>query len=367
MRRFILTTTTALSIMMSGTTGMCYAKDSGFGDVTGAVLYCEDIQRLNDMGVLSGYGDGNFYLDNKISVAEGITIAEKAFGGEDTLPDKWEDWFSPCCGWEDNIRIDKYLFRGDYSKNMSYETAAEVVLKLNDLKIIDAALWGKRNTSYNAYLNTLYIRGYEGTNKEVPYSPGAITRGEYCHMIAYMLDYDGTYTIQPKEQINISTSVYMPEQLTDSNAYALCAKSLMLNVPESIRIAFESDGFEVVIVPYSEWLALFPDDGKYTGFYFHSDKKVYIRSDHVESIVHEFGHYLHNKLQETGYDISTEDEFKRQLGLFRYNRYFMTNNEEFFAEAFDVYCTYPDQLKDRALEVYEFIDNAVKTFEGLTK
>ena len=45
----------------------------------------------------------------------------------------------------------------------------------------------------------------------------------------------------------------------------------------------------------------------------------------------------------------------------------MTNNEEFFAEAFDVYCTYPDQLKDRAPEVYEFIDNAVTAFEGLEK
>ena len=154
MRKTILTTTTALSIMMLGTTGMCYAKDSGFGDITGAVLYYEDIQRLNDMGVLSGYGDGNFYPDSKISVAEGITIAEKSFGGEDTLPAKWEDWFAEGCGWEDNIRVDRYLFRGDYSKNMSYETAAEVVLKLNDLKVIDATLWGKHTTSYNAYLNT---------------------------------------------------------------------------------------------------------------------------------------------------------------------------------------------------------------------
>ncbi len=44
------------------------------------------------------------------------------------------------------------------------------MFKLNDLKVIDVALWGKRTTSYNAYLKTLYIRGYEGTNKEVPYS-----------------------------------------------------------------------------------------------------------------------------------------------------------------------------------------------------
>ena len=53
----------------------------------------------------------------------------------------------------------------------------------------------------------------------------------------------------------------------------------------------------------------------------------------MNSIVHEFGHYLHSKLQEKGYDISTDNSFKRQLGLFRYNRYYMTNDKEFFAEA----------------------------------
>ena len=296
-----------------------------------------------------------------------ITIAEKAFGGEDTLPDKWEDWFSPCCGWEDNIRIDRYLFRGDYSNNMSYETAAEVVLKLNDLKVIDAALWGKCTTSYNAYLNTLYIRGYEGINKTVPYSAGAITRGEFCHMIAYMLDYDGTYTIQPTQQVDIATSVYMPQQLTDSNAYVLAAKSLMLNVPETIRTAFANDGYEVIIVPYHEWFELYPNGGKYTGFYTHSSKKIHIRSDHEDSIVHEFGHYLHSKLQDSGYDISTEDSFKRQLGLFRYNNYYMKNDDEFFAEAFDLYCTIQDRLRKDAPEVYEFIDNAIAAFEKMVK
>ena len=97
MRRFILTTTTALSIMMSGTTGMCYAENSGFGDVTGAVLYYDDIQRLNDMGVLSGYDDGNFYPDNIISVAEGTSLTERVFGKSD-------------------ISLDKYLFLGDTSR-----------------------------------------------------------------------------------------------------------------------------------------------------------------------------------------------------------------------------------------------------------
>ena len=364
MRRFILTTTLALSILISGSANIGYAKDSGFGDVTGAVLYYEDIQRLNDMGVLSGYGDGNFYPESKISVAEGITIAEKAFGGEDTLPERWDSWFESECGWRDNIRIDRYLFRGDYSNNMSYETAAEIVLKLNDLKILDAALWGKRNTSYNASLNTLYIRGYRGTNTEVPYSPGAITRGEFCHMISYMLDYDGTYTIPLINPVDTPVSVYRPDQLEDSNAHMLTAKSMLLCVPESIRKAFAADEGEILIVPHTEWLELFQDGGGYTGFYTHENKAIHVHSGNMSSVVHEFGHYLHSKLKESGYDISTDDSFKRQLGLFRYNRYFMTNDAEFFAEAFDVYCKNPEQMKNHAPEVYEYIDMAVKAFEN---
>ena len=345
MRRFILTTTTALSIMMSGTTGMCYAKDNGFGDITGAVLYYEDIQRLNDMGVLSGYGDGNFYPDNIISVAEGIALTERVFG-------------------KSGISLDQYLFLGDTSRNMSYETAAELLIKANDLAPIVAEMWGMRNTSFNLYLNTLYIRGYEGTNKEVPYSAGAVTRGEFCHMIAYMLDYDGTYTIPLKNQVDTPVSVYQPDQLKDSNAHMLTAKSMLLRVPESIRKAFAADEGEILIVPHTEWPELFPDGGGYTGFYTHKNNTIHIHSGNMNSIVHEFGHYLHSKLQEKGYDISTDDSFKRQLRLFRYNRYFMTNDNEFFAEAFDVYCKDTEQLKNYALEVYEYIDKAVKAFDN---
>ena len=363
MMRKILTMTAALGFMMSCAANICYAEESGFGDVTEAVSYYEDIQRLNDMGVISGYDDGNFYPDNGISVAEGITLAEKVFGGAYTLPERWDSWFEPECGWMDNIHIDRYLFRGDFSKNMSYETAAEVVLKLSELKTIDGALWDMRSTSYNAFINSLYIRGYEGKHKTVPYSAGAITRGEFCHVIAYILDYDGSYTIPPVREVDIQISVYMPEQLTDSNAYVLGAKSAMLSVPENIQTSFNNDGYEVIIVPYNEWFKLFPNSGRYTGFYYHYDKKIYIRSDYVNSVRHELGHYLHTKLQETGYDISTDDSFKQQLNLFRNDKYHMKNDSEFFAVAFDLYCTVPDRLYKDAPEVYEYIDSAVKAFE----
>lgn len=361
MRKFIFTI--ILSIMTTAAVNICHADGACFNDVTQNTPYYEDIQRLRDMNVLSGYDNGSFCPDNSVTVAEGITIAEKAFGGEGTLPKRWCDWFDEKCGWRDNIHIDRYLFLGDFSKNMSCETAAEMVMKLNSLKPIDAALWGMRSTSYNRYINTLYIRGYTSETGKEPYSMGTLTRGEFCHMVVYMLDYDGTYTIQPVEQMSIQPTVYKPEQLTDSNAYTLEVKSLMLCIPENIRDAFIADGYEVIIVPYHEWFNLFPDGGKYTGYYIHTAKHIYIRSDYGNSIVHEFGHYLHSKLQNNGYDISTDDSFKRRLGLFRYNNYYMKNDNEFFAEAFDLHCTIPDRLKKEAPEVYEFIDNAIIAFE----
>ena len=48
MRRFILTMAIALSILASGTANIGYAENSGFGDVTGAVLYYEDIRIYRD-------------------------------------------------------------------------------------------------------------------------------------------------------------------------------------------------------------------------------------------------------------------------------------------------------------------------------
>ena len=337
--------TIILSVLATGAWNICSAKEADFNDVTNDTAYYADIQKLNEMDILNGYEDGNFRPENKITVAEGNALTERVFGKSD-------------------ISLDQYLFLEDTSRNMSYETAAELLMKATDLAPISAEMWGMRNTSFNLYLNTLYIRGYEGTNKEVPYSAGAVTRAEFCHMIAYMLDYDGTYTIPLKNPVDTPISVYRPDQLKDSNAHMLTAKSMLLCVPEGIRKAFTADGGEILIVPHTEWLDLFPDGGRYTGFYTHENKTIHIHSGNMNSIVHEFGHYLHSKLQENGYDISTDNSFKRQLGLFRYNHYYMTDDKEFFAEAFDVYCKNPEQLKNHAPEVYEYIDKAVKAFDN---
>ena len=334
--------TIILSVLATGAWNICSAKEADFSDVTNETAYYADIQRLNEMNILNGYEDGDFRPEDKITLAEGIALTERVFG-------------------KSGISLDQYLFLGDTSRNMSYETAAELLMKTAP---IGAEMWGIRNTSFNLYLNTMYIRGYEGTNKEVPYSAGAVTRGEFCHMIAYMLDYDGTYTIPLINPVDAPVSVYQPDQLKDSNAHMLTAKSMLLCVPESIRKAFAADEGEILIVPHTEWLDLFPDGGRYTGFYTHENKAIYIHSGNMNSVVHELGHYLHSKLQEKGYDISTDDSFKRQLGLFRYNRYFMTNDEEFFAEAFDVYCKNPELMKNHAPEVYEYIDKAVKAFDN---
>ena len=64
---------------------------------------------------------------------------------------------------------------------------------------------------------SLYMDVCAQRQGEQPNEPGTLFYAVVQDAIAYMLDYDGTYTIQPKEQINISISVYMPEQLTDSN------------------------------------------------------------------------------------------------------------------------------------------------------
>lgn len=366
MRRFI-TAILLAGTMVFGSINTVFAAEQTFSDVTSSTQYYDDIERLADMGILSGYDDGTFRPDNKITIAEGLTIAEKVFGDENTLPERWDDWFANQCGWHDNIHIDPYFFLGDFSREMSYETAAEIMLKINDLQPISSEMWELRSTSYNRYINTLYICGYTGVNDTVPNSIKTVMRSEFCHMVSFMLDYDKTSTIPAVIEAGINPQVYMPEMLADSTAYIRSLQSISLAVPETIREAFTRDGYEIILVPNSEWNNVFTDANDKIGFYVHTDKKIYIRLSYLDAITHEFGHYLHSTLEDQGYDISTDMEFKKLLGILNHtgDDYYLTNDAEFFSEAFKLYCSMPDKLKTEAPTVYSYIDNAVKIFERM--
>ena len=140
-----------------------FARAMPFCDVTEQTPYYTAIDRLYDTGTLRGYEDGTFKPNDKISVAEGITLAENLFGNTSALPDEWQNWFSDKCGWNNHINLNSYLFRGDYSAVMTYETASELLLKLKNLPLIDSSMWDTKIKygGFSDYTNTMYVRGYE--------------------------------------------------------------------------------------------------------------------------------------------------------------------------------------------------------------
>ena len=363
MRKCILTLSIIITIISF--TLSAVAADTSFNDVSADVPFYEDIERLAEMGAVTGYDDGTFRPNENITVAEGITIAEKVLGDVTTLPLEWGTWFDKSCGWKDNIGLDRYYFRGDFSKHMCYETAAEVLIKLRKLPIIYPELWDMKTTSYNRYITTMYICGCSIEKNNIAGSSRAITRGEFCGMVSFMLDYDGISMREMKTDPIIKPELYHSDDEDFGQAYISNIQSAAIYVPDPIRRAFVNDGYKVLLLSEDDWNNVFDTSEKKVGFYSYTDKAVSIRMGCFDAIVHELGHYVHSTLeQEQGYDISTDENFKKELGIMKFlgDEYYMTSDAEFFAEAFALYCRKPETLQTKVPAVYEFIDKAVNTF-----
>lgn len=66
---------TAILFIFSMPCYAAFASGTSFCDVTEQALYYAAVDRLYNMGILHGYEDGTFRPNQKISVAEGITLA----------------------------------------------------------------------------------------------------------------------------------------------------------------------------------------------------------------------------------------------------------------------------------------------------
>ena len=88
----------SISLILSLSYTAVFASELPFDDVTEQMPYYSAVDMLYNMGIISGYEDGTFKPNDKISVAEGITFAEKLFGDTSALPPIWSEWFSEQCG-----------------------------------------------------------------------------------------------------------------------------------------------------------------------------------------------------------------------------------------------------------------------------
>lgn len=188
MRKNMIRGVLAVLILLMAQGSAVFAEKNEFSDVNESTAYYEDISELFNEGFIKGYADGNFYPDNKISVAEGITLAERVFGDVSTLPEDWSGWSEYPCKWDNHISLSGYPFRGDYNAGMSYETASELLLKLNNISILKTEMWGKKllYPGFSEYTDTMRIRGYADENGNVEKSYYSISRSEFCHMIMFI-------------------------------------------------------------------------------------------------------------------------------------------------------------------------------------
>ena len=63
-----------ISLILSLSATAAFASELPFNDVTEQTPYYSAVDRLYNMGIISGYEDGTFKPNDKISVAEGIRL-----------------------------------------------------------------------------------------------------------------------------------------------------------------------------------------------------------------------------------------------------------------------------------------------------
>lgn len=137
-------------------------------------------------------------------------------------------------------------------------------------------------------------------------------------------------------------------------------------LPDDLISDFCNDGWQIIVT--SDDLNEEYFDGEYTsvsGVTKYKEKEILV-SDEEEAVLsapmHEFGHWLDHEHEM----ISTSESFGEVLTEFKkvYDRteygYFPDDEGEYFADAVVFYFLTPDDLQQKCIQMYEFIDDCVQ-------
>ncbi len=288
---------------------------------------------------MSVYADDSY--SNFISVAEGISIAEEVFGKVD------------------NLDIDKRVFKGDYTYPLTFETAAEILLKINGYSPFDTSLWYDSNHfRQDVYWTNFVVRGYP-VNEE-PYRSyyWGVSREDYNKMVNYMLGYNDGYFVDYQNDIDIKIKAYNNAfELSDEMIFDI--KSELLKIDSNIVDSFIKDNGVIYVVSEEDWVKRFSNE--FIGYFLNNT--IYIRGDNIDVITHEMGHYLETKVVPMGFRLQLTSKLKEDANSMWYdtsNRT-LTYKSELFAEGFRCYCT-RGEMAMVCPTLYKYIDSAVDLF-----
>lgn len=160
------------------------AEDS-FSDVSPTNTYKQALEKLYEDGVITGYEDGTYKINNRINRAEFVTLLMRASGktleGENCFPDVKQEWFAPSVCTTQKLGFLEGYPDGSFKPEQYINMAEASKIITNVLDTLSAA-----PSSFEEEWFVPYIRSLE-LEKAIPTSLQSsdqwVNRGEMAEMV----------------------------------------------------------------------------------------------------------------------------------------------------------------------------------------
>lgn len=133
-------------------------------------------------------------------------------------------------------------------------------------------------------------------------------------------------------------------------------------IPEHIRNHFSQNEWQIIITTEDLGTRFFDGDPYVLAVTSSNDKSIFLddRTAGVESIIHEFGHYIDFKSGFVSYTKEFADIFNQEVVAFRsVHKTHSANTQnpmEYFAEFYQEYILHPEKIKDICPQTYNFVE-----------
>lgn len=158
--------------------------------------------------------------------------------------------------------------------------------------------------------------------------------------------------------------------LTDGDIYQSSQQKLVdayLEIPSHIRERFEREGFLIIMTgqditkpayaPYGGYFGI----GKIKSVFDYERRLLFVNDEWPTAVIHEMGHYVNDILDNFSSRTENKEIFTTEAS--KISQYAMSNDREYFAEAFRLYITDPELLAVISQESYSLVEQAVKKME----
>ena len=351
---------------------LAVAPTQYFRDVTTSTAHHEDINKLAEMGVITGDGNGTFRPESVVSVAEALTMIERHLGDPANLPSTWSEWGS--LGMYPGKWFDASIVNGAYlDGGITHRVATHMVLSIKEMKVLPLNMYpipynfGEHSSLTQAY-NTCIVYGYTPLLRETQSLATGITRAEFSNLLVWATELE--QEIPPIEYTPI-IPVHFESEFTDyeKEYRSMMAYSAYSLLPEHLLHSFVADGYTLRMKDgdgYRLHVSRYEEHLHHSTAYFirrTSTKNGYIMTStsSQKTLIHEFGHYVHNLCTEKEAISALFLDEQEVEGVVKValSSYAKSDEGEFFAEAFAFYFIRGNELKKEAPQIYALIEKII--------